>query len=188
MPRARPALEVPLTRSLRSAFGRREPVVLIAWSVILLVYCLLASLPLSRTSQERAMRKLHLTSHGSGSWMAEQMLPSMYNFANRVTLRSTTGLVDPLNDDRWINHYPPRVVTFVERSRFLDSTLRPSLAALEATFRSDYRGARLTTVCQVSSRDLIVDSPDTEKEAHEGEKAAGVSFDACTSTFDVKSR
>lgn len=78
-------------------------------------------LPVTRRGRELLLRAHHLRVEPFVAWSALQVLPSMYNYANRVWVSSV-----PLDDltlvsdgsrsegvhTEWVNHYPPRVITF----------------------------------------------------------------------------
>jgi hypothetical protein len=111
---------------------------------VVVVWLLL--MPLVPTIARQTMLRFHLRSHSFAQWAIQFPIPSMYNFANQYEVRATPpGLIDPLADDtqpRYINHFPPRLVTFFDtRERLLrDGTDR------WLTLQSSYRGQRIRTL------------------------------------------
>jgi hypothetical protein len=78
-------------------------------------------IPVTRRGRELLLRAHHLRVEPFVAWSALQILPSMYNYANRVwvssiplndlTLASDGSLPEVIHTE-WVNHYPPRVITF----------------------------------------------------------------------------
>ncbi len=101
--------------------------------------------PISRSIAAASMHRFHLRSHSFAVWAVQFPIPTMYNFANRYEVRELPwGLIDPIADEterRYINHFPSRIVTFVDnRYRHLHDG-RDRWYAIETT----YRGQRIET-------------------------------------------
>ncbi|HUS40619.1 MAG: hypothetical protein WBF93_12960 [Pirellulales bacterium] len=90
---------------------------------LLLALAMLATiaLPLTPRGREMLVRAHHLRVEPYAAWSILQFLPSMYSYANRVwvspvpldesTLVGSGRFPDGTHTE-WVNHYPPRVITF----------------------------------------------------------------------------
>lgn len=85
------------------------------------------------------LRRMHLRPASTAEWVATQPLPGMYNFANRAR-------VSPLDmpwDEVWpegepgayVNHYPPRVATFVQARAGFRALPCPAFVYAESAVR-----------------------------------------------------
>ena len=101
--------------------------------------------PLSHAVASASMHRFHLRSRSFAAWAVQFPIPTMYNFANRYEVREIPwGLMDPLADQserRYLNHFPARVVTFVDtRYRYLHPGTDRWFA-----IDTSYRGQRIET-------------------------------------------
>jgi hypothetical protein len=98
------------------------------------------------------LNRFHLNTSSFAVWAIQQPIPSMYNFANRYEIHKVPpGMVDPIlvadNQQRYINHFPTRVITFADtRVDFRDGKDR------WFTFESSYRGRTLQTQVHVQAK------------------------------------
>lgn len=134
---------------------------------VLLGGCALAlgALHATDAGQDALLRRFHLRPASTAEWMALQPLPGMYNFANRAwTSRRPVAWdrldVDPTVDDgRYVNHYPTRIVTFASSRAawgrhgcpdylYVESTVRGR--SLQSRYRLDRDADRLTMTLDAS--------------------------------------
>ena len=112
-------LTVPLLESLRVGARQevRSPATVLFAAAIVTCAGFLLALPFSRTIQGVIVRKYCLAYDSFVPWAGLQLVPSMYNFGNRLwvstreipisSLEWEVRKTDPLLiQDRWINHYP----------------------------------------------------------------------------------
>lgn len=96
------------------------------------------------------MRRFHLRNHSFAAFAALAPVPAMYNFENRVRWVPSAGADrDEPGGGRYFNHYPARLMTFIDDRPW---TLRRwADQALELDTR--FRGQRLVTRYRVERRD-----------------------------------
>ncbi len=116
---------------------------IVALIAVVTIWLLLT--PLVSSVALASMHRFHLRSRSFAVWAVQFPIPTMYNFANRYEVREVPwGLIDPIADQskwRYLNHFPARVVTFVDtRYRYLH-------AGTDRWFAIDtsYRGQRIET-------------------------------------------
>jgi hypothetical protein len=124
----------------------RDPLraVIVAFLVGTVLFQLL--IPVSATVARAAMARFHLRSSSVVLWQLMQIVPSMYNFENRIWITEA-----PLDDEAlaeppsttgfYINHYPARTLTYGYQRRWLGGLKKP----LYVTLRSRYQGHDLVT-------------------------------------------
>jgi hypothetical protein len=112
-------IRIPLRESLRLVVGqKRQPFMGTSLLVVFVVVCtgFLVSMPFSRTVQGAVVKKYCLSNDSFVSWAGLQLVPSMYNFGNRlwVTSEGVSGssldweskeIAPPFLQNRWMNHY-----------------------------------------------------------------------------------
>lgn len=109
-------------------------------------------IPVSSTVARVAMARFHLRSSSVVLWRLMQIVPSMYNFENRIWITEAPLLDEALGDSPsttgfYINHYPTRIMTYGDQRRLLGSLEKP----LFVTLRSRYQGQDLVTRFKVTS-------------------------------------
>ena len=76
----------PLIQSLRALRWSKDSAVCIAYAVFAAIFIFLACLPFSVAVQNMQVRKLHFALHPFAAWAADQFVPSMYSFHNRLVI------------------------------------------------------------------------------------------------------
>ncbi len=76
------------------------------------------SILFSQSMKEAALKRFHLASDSFPQWAVHQMVPSMYNFENRIKFSNVIdaeGKFDATEDSYFedtLNHFPARFITF----------------------------------------------------------------------------
>ncbi len=76
----------PLIQSLRVLRWSKDSAVYIAYAVFAAIFIFLACLPFSVAVQNMQVRKLHFALHPFAAWAADQFVPSLYSFHNRLVI------------------------------------------------------------------------------------------------------
>lgn len=100
-------------------------------------------LPLSEKRQMIGLEAHHLRLTLFPIWAVQQLSPSMYNFAQRGKRMGLTQ--SPASPFEWVNHYPPRLITFGPSRLDLFSGGLP----VTFYFESSYRRQKLESIYQV---------------------------------------
>lgn len=113
------------------------------YSFLLLFGGWILLLPLSEKRQLIGLKGHHLRLFPFSVWAVQQLSPSMYNFAQRgKRMGPAQGQVRPFE---WVNHYPPRLITFgPSRLDFFSSG-----SPVTFYFESSYRRQKLESIYQV---------------------------------------
>ena len=140
---------------IEDCFRRRD------WAAILLGLAILAtsiaalSILFSKQMQVVSLKRFHLASDNYGIWAAHQLVPSMYNFENKIVFSNLADNLDDVDDQDptlfkdTLNHFPARHITFGDfRKRHFAHHDR-------ATFRmtSTFQNQRLISTWKIDKRD-----------------------------------
>jgi len=142
----------PLIQSLRALRWRKDPAVFVAYAVFAAIFIFLASVPFSFAAQNMQVRKLHFTLHPFGAWAADQFVPSMYSFHNRLVISyAPLHELDAAQEAApvrtiTVNHYPFHPMYLDTDRQRLISDQPLHLYAL-----SMYRGREWMTPCVLTS-------------------------------------
>lgn len=114
-------------------------------------------LPFDPARQEALMSSRHLRAKSFPEWASLQLVPTMYNFANRTWISAEPltparlAAAAPLSETEfnrdplgalaagtytcWMNHYPPRLITFGGLRRRLYRRGEPTYFCFQSRFR-----------------------------------------------------
>lgn len=121
---------IPVIRSFLAARAERDYLTMAFHALLGLFAVCLAPLPFSREWQVMLMKSQHLRAECFATWGLRQMMPSMYNFANRAWISDPEGV-----HLLWYNHYPPSSVTWRLRKQLWSKGRKTHFR-----FESRYRG------------------------------------------------
>ncbi|MEL6109566.1 MAG: hypothetical protein AAFU85_26450 [Planctomycetota bacterium] len=133
---------------------KRDPffVVILTGLGAVVVWLLLT--PFVPSVARTTMERFHLRGDSFTKWAVQAPIPAMYNFANRFQIREVPDDFDKLmpifqlapqelDEPQWryINHFPPRLLTFANtRYKLLDQG-----EDRWVTIETSYRGQRIET-------------------------------------------
>lgn len=132
-----------LTSPLAKAFalGRPRGGGGLLYGLLLLVSGWVLLIPLSPAVARITMLRMHLRAANFSLWAVQQIVPSMYNFANQGIHSGESLPAEELanldaSDGHYFNHFPVRNLTWVMRHQF-----RP--AGSYGYYQSTYQGITL---------------------------------------------
>jgi len=96
---------------------------------------------------EFAMKRFHLTTDHKTIWALTQVIPSMYNFENKVKIEEIFDNNEASSYEFYVNHYPARMITGGSGRRHL---LKRSNS--KVTLESSYRDVSVTTTYHLKLR------------------------------------
>ncbi len=134
------------------------------WSAALLGLVVLAtaatalSILFSNQMKVASLKRFHLGTDSYNVWAAHQLVPSMYNFDNKVSFSNFSydlAVVDPYDHTfvtETINHFPARRITFGNHRRKQFGEIE------RGTFRmsSSYRGQQLISTWKIEKQDGVL--------------------------------
>ena len=147
----------PLIQSLRALRWSKDPAVCIAYAVFAAIFIFLACLPFSVAVQNMQVRKLHFALHPFAAWAADQFVPSMYNFHNRLVISYA-----PLHElDAAQELAPVRTMTVNHYSfhpMYLDTDRQRLISdqSLHLYALTSYRGREWMTPCVLTSEGNVI--------------------------------
>lgn len=123
----------------------RDPLFVMIVLAVCAVAIWLLLMPFFPAIARVSLRRFHLCTESFPLWAIQAPVPAMYNFGNQYEIRDLPeDLITPVLDSRrprFINHYPPRIVTFANGRYAL---LHPGQDRW-LTYWSSYRGQTLET-------------------------------------------
>jgi len=153
-----------MLRLLKKSWKSKDVPSLVFFAIIATTGLWIAALPLSDSVQETYLRRFHLASASFPGWAIQQIIPSMYNFENKVwacpeplmqfeidqleneearIVDSSTGQADCIHSTT-VNHFPTRIATFADTRTLLKRYPNGYLY-----LRSRYRGKEIKTTFKV---------------------------------------
>jgi len=147
----------PLIQSLRALRWSKDSAVCIAYAVFAAIFIFLACLPFSAAVQNMQVRKFHFALRPFAVWAADQFVPSMYNFHNRLVISyaplhelDAAAELAPVRIIT-VNHYPLHLM-YTDRDRQRLMAEKPLyLYAL-----SNYRGREWMTPCVLTCEANVI--------------------------------
>ena len=140
---------------IRDCYRQRD------WAASLLGVAILAtslaalSILFSKQMKVASLERFHLASDSYGIWAAHQLVPSMYNFENKIVFSNLADNFDDVDDQdptlitQTLNHFPARHVTFghFRKQHFGKHD--------QATFQmtSSFQNQRLKSTWKIDKRD-----------------------------------
>lgn len=147
----------PLIQSLRALRWSKDLAVCIAYAVFAAIFIFLACLPFSVAVQNMQVRKFHFALRPFAVWAADQFVPSMYSFHNRLVISYA-----PLHElDASQELAPMRTMTVNHYSfhpMYLDTDRQRLISdqPLHLYALTSYRGREWMTPCVLTSEGNVI--------------------------------